>query len=54
MKYSIKSIAGLTCIFAPMEDSHATIIEIMVRAGSNYETREINGISHFLEHMFFK
>ena len=26
----------------------------MVRAGSRYETRDINGIAHFLEHMFFK
>ena len=27
---------------------------IAVLAGSNYETREIAGISHFAEHLFFK
>lgn len=27
---------------------------ILVGAGSRYETKEITGISHFLEHMFFK
>lgn len=29
-------------------------IGVWVRAGSRYETEETNGISHFLEHMFFK
>jgi len=27
---------------------------VLVGTGSKYETKEINGISHFLEHMFFK
>lgn len=27
---------------------------VLVKAGSRWETRNINGISHFLEHMFFK
>jgi len=27
---------------------------VLVGAGSRYETQEINGIAHFLEHMFFK
>ena len=27
---------------------------ILVGAGSRYETKDISGISHFLEHMFFK
>mgnify|MGYP001609651397 CR=1 FL=1 len=26
----------------------------LVEAGSEYETKDKNGISHFLEHMFFK
>lgn len=29
-------------------------IGIWVKAGSRYENKETNGISHFLEHMFFK
>ncbi|HDL75031.1 MAG TPA: insulinase family protein, partial [bacterium] len=31
----------------------ATVM-VLVGAGVKYETKEINGISHFLEHMFFK
>ncbi len=45
---------GLKIILAPERDGLATTIAILVRAGSKYETKEINGISHFLEHMCFK
>jgi len=38
----------------PMTSTEAVSVVIMVRAGSRYETRNINGIAHFLEHMFFK
>jgi len=54
MHYEIKKLAGIDCIFAPMADTNSITIEIMVKAGNIYETRETNGISHFLEHMFFK
>ena len=54
MNYSIEKIAGIDCIFAPMTDGNATTIEIMCKAGSIYETKENNGVSHFLEHLFFK
>lgn len=37
-----------------MQDANSTTIEVMCKAGSVYETRENNGISHFLEHLFFK
>jgi predicted Zn-dependent peptidase len=35
---------------------HATSVttQLFVKAGSIYEDDETNGISHFLEHMFFK
>lgn len=39
---------------APKQDSLATTVLVLVEAGSKYETREINGLSHFLEHMCFK
>jgi predicted Zn-dependent peptidase len=35
-------------------DSELAVFGIAVYAGSNYETPEIAGISHFAEHMFFK
>ncbi len=54
MKYTIEKIEWIDCIFAPMEDANSVTIEIMCKAGSIYETRENNGISHFLEHLFFK
>ncbi len=45
---------GLRIIFAPQKDSVAATILVLVEAGSKYETKKINGLSHFLEHMCFK
>lgn len=45
---------GLTVILVPKKDSLATTVLVLVRAGSKYETKNINGLSHFLEHMCFK
>ena len=41
-------------ILAPQPGSLATTVLVAVEAGSKYETKNINGISHFLEHMCFK
>mgnify|MGYP001607294171 CR=1 FL=1 len=45
---------GLRIILIPMPRSMATTFLVLVEAGSKYENKEINGISHFLEHMCFK
>ncbi len=45
---------GLRILLAPKQDSLATTVLVLVEAGSKYESREINGLSHFLEHMCFK
>ncbi|MDO8442927.1 MAG: pitrilysin family protein [bacterium] len=45
---------GLRIILVPMKNSMATTFLVLVEAGSKYENKEINGISHFLEHMCFK
>ena len=45
---------GLRIITVPMRDTRAVTIMVLVEAGSKYETKEINGLSHFLEHMCFK
>lgn len=37
-----------------MVNSPSVTVLVLVGTGSKYETKEINGISHFLEHMFFK
>src|SRR3989338_8957473 len=45
---------GLTLITVPMPHLDSVTTLVAVGAGSRYETKRINGISHFLEHMFFK
>lgn len=45
---------GLRLITAPMKDTNTVTVIVAVAAGSKYETKSINGLSHFLEHMFFK
>ncbi|MEK7089740.1 MAG: pitrilysin family protein [Patescibacteria group bacterium] len=41
-------------ILVPRKQDLATMVAVLVEAGSKYETKKINGISHFLEHMCFK
>jgi len=45
---------GLRLITAPMKDTNTVTVIVAVAAGSKYETKKLNGLSHFLEHMFFK
>lgn len=45
---------GVRLITAPLPSSETATIIVMFATGSRYETEEINGMSHFLEHMFFK
>ena len=45
---------GLRVLIAPMPHTRSVAVSFYVGAGSRYETREISGLSHFLEHMLFK
>ncbi len=45
---------GLRIITVPMPDTKTVTVLVLVATGSKYETKEINGVSHFLEHMVFK
>jgi predicted Zn-dependent peptidase len=45
---------GLRLITVPMADNPSVTVLVMVEAGSKYESKNINGLSHFLEHMVFK
>jgi predicted Zn-dependent peptidase len=45
---------GLRVLTIPMPSFESATVMVMVGAGSRYETRLNNGISHFLEHMAFK
>jgi predicted Zn-dependent peptidase len=55
MKFSKKVLKnGLRVVTIPMKDNPTATVLVLVEAGSKYEKKEINGISHFLEHMCFK
>lgn len=45
---------GLRALVAPMKSTEAVTILVLVNTGSVYETKNISGVSHFLEHLFFK
>jgi len=45
---------GVRLVLVPQPGNFATTVAVSVEAGSKYETKEINGLSHFLEHMCFK
>lgn len=45
---------GLRVITAPMQGTNTVTVLVLCGTGSDYETKEHGGISHFLEHMFFK
>ncbi len=45
---------GLRLLTIPIEHANSVTCLILVGTGSKHETKDINGISHFLEHMFFK
>jgi len=45
---------GLRVLTARAPGLHSAMIALYVRAGSRHETAHVNGISHFLEHLFFR
>jgi len=45
---------GLRVVTAPAPGLHSAMIALYVRAGSRHETAPQNGVSHFLEHLFFR
>ncbi len=45
---------GLRVVTIPMPNRNSAAVAVWVGVGSRYEPANINGISHFLEHMVFK
>lgn len=45
---------GLTILTVPVKEATSVTCLVLVKTGSKYETKDINGLSHFLEHMCFK
>ena len=45
---------GMRVITIPMKDTKSLTLLVLFGTGSRYETKKTNGVSHFLEHLFFK
>ncbi len=45
---------GLRIVTVPEKSAKAATVLVVVGAGSEYERKDLSGLSHFLEHMFFK
>lgn len=55
MKYKKTTLKnGLRVITVPMKDTQTATVVVMVGVGSRYESNKEAGLSHFIEHMFFK
>ncbi|MBU4375366.1 insulinase family protein [Patescibacteria group bacterium] len=53
--YNLKTLNNkLRLITIPMRGTKTASVLVMVKTGSKYENKKNSGISHFLEHMFFK
>lgn len=54
-KYKLKHLSNkIPLIMIPVKGAATVTVLVMVKTGSKYESREQNGLSHFLEHLFFK
>lgn len=54
MYHKEKLVNGLNLITVPIKNTRAVSILVLVPVGSRYETKKINGSTHFIEHMMFK
>lgn len=45
---------GLRVLTYPRKHTHSVTVLVLVKAGTKFEEKRENGISHLLEHMFFK
>jgi predicted Zn-dependent peptidase len=45
---------GLRVVLIPRPAVHSAVATLYLRVGSRFETRDDNGLSHFLEHMVFR
>lgn len=53
--YTLNTLpSGLRVLTAPVDGTSSVTVMVFATAGSRYETAGERGISHFLEHMFFK
>ena len=48
------NINGLNTLLIPMEKTDIVSVGMFIKVGSINETKDNNGIAHFLEHLMFK
>lgn len=49
-----EKINGLKVILAPLRNTMAVTVLALVKAGSRFESRKLQGAAHFVEHLMFK
>ncbi|MCS7184009.1 MAG: insulinase family protein [Patescibacteria group bacterium] len=49
-----KTESGLTYFLYNSQELVTATILVLVKTGTDYENKKLNGISHFIEHLFFK
>ncbi len=55
MQPTLKTLKnGMPVIMVPQKGVASMTILVLTRVGSRYETAEVNGASHFIEHLMFK
>lgn len=55
MKFKTHTLEnGMRVLLAPSKSAETVTVMIMTATGSRFETKEENGMAHFLEHMLFK
>lgn len=45
---------GLRLVMAPLNQTKAVTVLVLIPVGSRYENKKNNGVSHFVEHLLFK
>ncbi len=50
----LKTKSGLPVIFYQAENYNTATVLVLVKTGTDFESKSINGISHLIEHVFFK
>jgi len=54
-KYKLKGLSNkIPLVVIPTKGAATATVLVIVKTGSKYENRQTSGLSHFLEHMFFK
>ena len=54
MYHKSKLSNGVALLTVPVKGTEAVTVLALFPVGSRYETKELNGLSHFIEHMMFK